>query len=133
MAARRATNVTIVHRTTSDPREEPGALAAHAGICAGGGEKSSSLPRPSWTVLQIKAADNANSLPCRSCYFAKCRQRPFNHLIGCRQTDSEVVRRIHHTTGQDEDITIGERVPLPLRIAIRPFAPKVEGTFRRKN
>jgi hypothetical protein len=31
---------------TSDPREEPGALAAHAGICAGGEEKSSSLPRP---------------------------------------------------------------------------------------
>src|SRR5882762_9863958 len=28
------------------PREEPGALAAHAGICAGGEEKSSSLPRP---------------------------------------------------------------------------------------
>jgi hypothetical protein len=27
--------------------EEPGALAAHAGICAGGEEKSSSLPRPS--------------------------------------------------------------------------------------
>src|SRR5882672_292502 len=36
----------IVHRTTSDPREESGALAAHAGIC-GGEEKSSSLPRPS--------------------------------------------------------------------------------------
>src|ERR1700738_2449385 len=48
MAARRATSDTkIVHRTTSDPREEPGALAAHAGICAGGEEKSSSLPRPS--------------------------------------------------------------------------------------
>src|SRR3981081_3873218 len=30
-----------------NPREEPGALAAHAGICAGGEEKSSSLPRPS--------------------------------------------------------------------------------------
>ena len=26
-----------------NPREEPGALAAHAGICAGGGEQSSSL------------------------------------------------------------------------------------------
>jgi hypothetical protein len=33
---------------TFDPREEPGALAALAGICAGGEEKSSSLPRP-WT------------------------------------------------------------------------------------
>src|SRR5260370_41472220 len=49
MAARRARTLLnqIVHRTTSDPREEPGALAAHAGICAGGEEKSSSLPRPS--------------------------------------------------------------------------------------
>src|ERR1700686_2827050 len=28
------------------PEEEPGALAAHAGICAGGEEQSSSLPRP---------------------------------------------------------------------------------------
>src|SRR5258706_5123227 len=33
---------------TFDPREEPGALAAHAGICAGGEEQSSSLPRPFW-------------------------------------------------------------------------------------
>jgi hypothetical protein len=31
---------------TFDPREEPGALAAPAGICAGGEEQSSSLPRP---------------------------------------------------------------------------------------
>ena len=30
-----------------DPREEPGALAAHAGICAGGGEQSPFLPQPS--------------------------------------------------------------------------------------
>jgi hypothetical protein len=37
----------IVHRTTSDPREEPGALAAHAGICTGGGWQRPSLPRPS--------------------------------------------------------------------------------------
>ena len=32
-------------RLTFDPREEPSALAAHAGICAGGEEKSSFLPR----------------------------------------------------------------------------------------
>lgn len=31
---------------TSDLRQEPGALAAHAGICAGGGWQRSSLPRP---------------------------------------------------------------------------------------
>jgi hypothetical protein len=37
----------IVHRTMTDPREEPGALAALAGIWAGGEEQSSSLPRPS--------------------------------------------------------------------------------------
>ena len=29
-----------------NPREEPGALAAHAGICAGGGQQWPSLPRP---------------------------------------------------------------------------------------
>ena len=29
-----------------DPRGEPGALAAHAGICAGGEEQASSPPRP---------------------------------------------------------------------------------------
>ncbi len=34
-------------RLTFDPREEPGALAAHAGICAGGGQQWPSLPRPS--------------------------------------------------------------------------------------
>src|ERR1700726_4271507 len=28
------------------PREEPGALAAHAGICAGGAQQRASLPRP---------------------------------------------------------------------------------------
>src|SRR5262245_29846843 len=32
------------------PREEPGALAAHAGIRAGGGKQSSSLPRPSRSI-----------------------------------------------------------------------------------
>src|ERR1700687_897528 len=29
-----------------NPRDEPGALAAHAGICAGGGQQWPSLPRP---------------------------------------------------------------------------------------
>src|ERR1700737_4501212 len=36
----------IAHHTTSDPREEPGALAAHAGVWAGGGENSPPLPHP---------------------------------------------------------------------------------------
>src|SRR4051812_22433414 len=31
---------------TSDLRQEPGAGNPHAGICAGGGEQSPSLPRP---------------------------------------------------------------------------------------
>ena len=35
-----------------DPRWEPGALAAHAGICAGGGEQSPSLPRQ-WTFQSL--------------------------------------------------------------------------------
>ena len=34
-----------------NPREEPGALAAHAGICAGGGQQWPSLPRPSPSAL----------------------------------------------------------------------------------
>jgi len=33
---------------TSDLRQEPGAGKPHAGICAGGGEESPSLPRPAW-------------------------------------------------------------------------------------
>ena len=52
MAARRGESVTV-HRTTSDPREEPGALAAHAGICAGGGEQSPSLPGPLIAVIEL--------------------------------------------------------------------------------
>jgi hypothetical protein len=40
MAVRRATSVSnTAHRPTSDPREEPGALAAPAGICAGGAQQ----------------------------------------------------------------------------------------------
>src|SRR6202158_6548808 len=39
---------------TFDPREEPGALAALAGICAGGEEKSSSLPRPSTVFTRAR-------------------------------------------------------------------------------
>jgi hypothetical protein len=41
---------------TFDPREEPGTLAAHAGICAGGEEQSSSLPRP----LKVKYSRSGN-------------------------------------------------------------------------
>src|SRR4249920_2867474 len=53
---------------TFDPREEPGALAAHAGICAGGEEHSSSLPRP----LTTKSA--ASHCPAVS------------RIVGCDQT-----------------------------------------------
>ena len=45
-AVRRRVRGFTACRPTFDPREEPGALAAHAGICAGGGEQSLSLPRP---------------------------------------------------------------------------------------
>src|ERR1700674_2211680 len=47
-----------------NPREEPGALAAHAGICAGGGEKSSSLPRPS--IGAPKTSSDATAATNRS-------------------------------------------------------------------
>jgi hypothetical protein len=39
-AARRSALWFHAVRATDVPREEPGALAAHAGICAGGEEKS---------------------------------------------------------------------------------------------
>ena len=42
-----------------NPREEPGALGAHAGICAGGEEQSSSLPRPSATCF-------CSDVPCQA-------------------------------------------------------------------
>ena len=38
--------ITLSPLRRQNPREEPGALAAHAGICAGGGRRRSSLPRP---------------------------------------------------------------------------------------
>ena len=45
-AVRHATGVfKQTRRSAFDLKEEPGALAAPAGICAGGGEQSSSLPR----------------------------------------------------------------------------------------
>ena len=44
-AVRRRVRGFTACRPTFDLREEPGALAAHAGICAGGGEQSSSLVR----------------------------------------------------------------------------------------
>src|SRR5215471_12919209 len=55
-AVRRRARGFTVCRLTFDPREEPGALAAHAGICAGGGEQSSSLPRPSSSVARPLAS-----------------------------------------------------------------------------
>ena len=48
-----------------NPREEPGALAAHAGIRAGGEEQSSSLPRP-WARSRTQSAasiQNDSGLP----------------------------------------------------------------------
>src|SRR5207245_7684821 len=45
-ANQNATPIAMSPLRRQNPREEPGALAAHAGICAGGEEKSSSLPRP---------------------------------------------------------------------------------------
>src|SRR5882762_906900 len=49
------------------PREEPGALAAHVGICAGGEEKSSSLPRPFRRVVFCHATNFACGKPMSNC------------------------------------------------------------------
>ena len=45
--------VQTVCSPTIDPREEPGALAALAGICAGGEERSSFLPWPFLKFVEI--------------------------------------------------------------------------------
>jgi hypothetical protein len=45
-----------VRAPTFDPREEPGALAAHAGICAGGGWQQPLLPRPCGLKIGCSAA-----------------------------------------------------------------------------
>jgi hypothetical protein len=42
-AVRRRVRGSTARRPTFDLREEPGALAAHAGICAGGGEQSQAV------------------------------------------------------------------------------------------
>ena len=54
----------VSHRVlpTLDPREEPGALAAHAGICAGGGEQSSSLPRSYAGIFLRAPADDSSGV-----------------------------------------------------------------------
>src|SRR5258707_5783374 len=49
-------------RPTFDPREEPGALAAHAGICAGGGQQWPSLPRPFGCAYWISSSASASSV-----------------------------------------------------------------------
>ena len=46
-----------------NPREEPGALAAHAGICAGGGQQWPSLPRTVQEVCQIFARNHLHRAP----------------------------------------------------------------------
>jgi hypothetical protein len=60
-AVRRRARGFTVCRLTFDPREEPGALAAHAGICAGGGEQSSSLPRPFRLPKKFKNSTDAST------------------------------------------------------------------------
>jgi hypothetical protein len=51
-----ATLAAISPRRRQNPREEPGVLAAHTGICAGGGEQSWSLP-----LTQTRSEDQANA------------------------------------------------------------------------
>src|SRR5262249_43993488 len=61
------TRVAMSPLRRQNPREEPGALAAHAGICAGGGEKASSLPRPTCALQQV----------------GRCLGRTFERVASC--------------------------------------------------
>ena len=71
---------------TFDPREEPGALAAHAGICAGGEEQSSSLPRPSANRHSITSSARASTVSgiVRPSAFAVLRLIINSYLGGAR-------------------------------------------------
>jgi hypothetical protein len=66
---------------TFDPREEPGALVAHAGICAGGGQKWPSLPRPSRKNLIPSITSSATDQPQLNCVL----QELFQFLEEARQ------------------------------------------------
>ncbi len=67
---------------TSDLRQEPGALAAHAGICAGGEEKSSFLPRPLRSRWATSASGRKAVIACCSCsglLLTRCGREQVQH------------------------------------------------------
>ena len=47
-----------------DPRQEPGAVVPHAGICAGGGPQGPSLPRPVTVYLTGDGCQDHSSTGC---------------------------------------------------------------------
>ena len=52
------TSIALSPLRRQNPREELGALAAHAGICAGGGRQRSSLPRPHVLATNLSHPDH---------------------------------------------------------------------------
>ena len=82
---------------TFDPREEPGALAAHAGICAGGEEQSSSLA----TIGRIEIPQCSDLL----CY----------DLGGKRRSGLAAPRSIQNNSGLPQ----GPAHPLGGRLSVR--------------
>jgi hypothetical protein len=74
-----ATPIAMSPLRRQNPREEPGALAARAGICAGGGERSSSLPRP---LLASDGSRCDSGMHCASC--DRCLVMPHRASLGRR-------------------------------------------------
>jgi hypothetical protein len=93
---------------TFDPREEPGALAAHAGICAGGEEKSSSLPRPlsASTLGDFPGVRSQSKTPVAIAY----RQGGLSRL--CRHFAQRSVTLLRRRHCRDMPRLCGERFAL---------------------
>src|SRR5262245_8328085 len=64
---------------------------------------------------------------------AERRQSPLHHGVRRRQADAQIRGRVHDRAGQREHLTVGERCPMPLRIARRPLAPEIERSLRRQD
>ena len=123
---------------TFDPREEPGALAAHAGICAGGEEKSSSLPRPfglftieaGRAVQQVRAgyqsADRPGAGPRNSADAARPRRRGDRVERFCCTCSRQVMALLRHGGRAAECLLFGEERKRRGLAAISQFDP--EGT-----
>src|SRR5262249_42699050 len=66
----------------------------------------------------------------RCCESGECRQGLLDHPIGSGEADAQIPRRGHDRARHDENLAICKRIPMPVGIALRPFAPQIERALR---